>query len=127
MRHDIAEDKWHFYRSNSRIERRAYPMPKKQWSPEQKLQIVLETLKEERLISDIASEYGVHAGVIHRWRKELLDSADKVFAPSKEIKAIAKEKQQQEETIENLYSQVGRLTTQLEWLKKKSEGILPRK
>ena len=102
-------------------------MSKKQWSPEQKLQIVLETLKEERLISDIASEYGVHAGVIHRWRKELLDSADKVFAPSKEVKAIAKEKQQQEETIENLYSQVGRLTTQLEWLKKKSEGILPRK
>jgi transposase-like protein len=102
-------------------------MQKKQWSPEEKLQIVLETLKEERLISDIASEYGVHAGVIHRWRKELLGSADKVFAPSKEAKAAAKEKQQQEEVIEKLYAQVGRLTTQLDWLKKKSGGIMPRK
>lgn len=101
-------------------------MPKKQWSPEQKLQIVLEALKEERLISDIATEYGVHPSVIHRWKKELLDSADKVFATSKNAKAAAKDKKQQEETIENLYAQVGRLTTQLDWLKKKSGGILPR-
>ena len=102
-------------------------MPKKQWSPQEKLQIVLESLKEERLISDIASEYGVHANVIHRLKKELLSSADKVFASSKEARAVARDKRQQEETIDNLYEQVGRLTTQLEWLKKKSGGILPRK
>ncbi|MEW6655039.1 MAG: hypothetical protein AB1394_16445 [Bacteroidota bacterium] len=41
-----------------------------------------------------------------------------MFAASKNAKDAAKEKQQQEEEIENLYSQVGRLTTQLEWLKK---------
>jgi len=102
-------------------------MQKKQWSPEQKLQIVLEALKEERHIADIASEYGVHHSAIHRWKKELLDSSDKVFNTSKQAKVASMEKQQQEETIENLYSQVGRLTTQLEWLKKKSGGILPRK
>ena len=101
-------------------------MPKKQYSPEEKLKIVLEALKEERLITDIASEYGIHPSVIHRWKKELLESAEKVFAASKTTKAAAKEKQQQEEEIENLYSQVGRLTTQLDWLKKKSKGILPR-
>ena len=101
-------------------------MPKKQYSPEQKLKIVIEALKEERLITDIASEYGVHTSVVHRWKKELLESADRVFAASKSAKAVAKEKQQQEEEIENLYSQVGRLTTQLEWLKKKSAGYLPR-
>lgn len=101
-------------------------MPKKQRSPEQKLQIVLEALKEERHIGEIASEYGVHASVIHRWKKELLEGADKVFATSKSAKAAAQEKRQQEETIENLYAQVGRLTTQLDWLKKKSGGILLR-
>ncbi len=101
-------------------------MPKKQYSPQEKLKIVLEVLKEERLITDIASEYGIHPSAIHRWRKELLESADKVFAASKNAKAAAKEKQQQGEEIENLYSQVGRLTTQLDWLKKKSNGILSR-
>ncbi len=102
-------------------------MPKKQLSPELKLRIVLETLKEEGLISDIAAEYGVHHSAIHRWKKELLGSADNVFSTSKNAKAAAKEKKEQEETIENLYSQVGRLTTQLDWLKEKSGGILPRK
>ena len=101
-------------------------MPKRQYSPEEKLQIVIEVLREERLITEIASEYGIHHSVIHRWKKELLGSADRVYSPSKKAKEAAKEKQQQEEKIENLYSQVGRLTTQLEWLKKKSNGILPR-
>ena len=40
-------------------------MPKKQWSPEQKLQIVLEALKEERHIGEIASEYGVPRNAYH--------------------------------------------------------------
>jgi len=58
--------------------------------------------------------------------QQLLESAERVFAASKNAKDAAKEKQQQQAEIENLYSQVGRLTTQLEWLKKKSKGILPR-
>ena len=100
-------------------------MAKKQYSPEEKMQIVLEAMKEERHISDIASEYGVHHTAISRWKKELLGSADKVFNTSKREKEVAKEKKQQEETIENLYNQVGRLTTQLDWLKKKSGKIPP--
>ena len=101
-------------------------MPRKNYSPEEKLKIVLETFKEDRLITDIASEYGLHSSVVHRWRRELMGSADRIFASTKSEKAITKEKQKKEEEIENLYSQVGRLTTQLEWLKKKSAGILPR-
>lgn len=91
-------------------------MPRKQYTPEQKLQIVLEAIKEERHISEIASEYGVHHSAIHRWKKELLESADKVFSTTKQAKDANKEKQQQQETIDNLYNQVGRLTTQLDWL-----------
>ena len=43
---------------------------------------------------------------------------DKVFAPQRTAKVAAQEKRQQDETIERLYAQVGRLTTQLDWLKK---------
>ena len=101
-------------------------MPKNQYSSEEKLKIVIEALKEERLIKDIASDYGIQPSVIHRWKKELVENADQVFAASKSAKAAAKEKQEQEIEIENLYNQVGRLTTQLDWLKKKSNGILSR-
>jgi transposase-like protein len=61
-------------------------MPKNQYSSEEKLKIVIEALKEERLITDIASEYGVHHSVIQRWKKELLESAERVFAASKNTK-----------------------------------------
>jgi len=64
-------------------------MPKNQYSPEEKLKIVLEALKEERLITDIALEYGLHPSVIHRWKKELLESAGRVFASLKNAKDAA--------------------------------------
>ena len=98
-------------------------MAKKSISPELKLKIVIEAIKEERHMSEIASAYGVHTATISRWIQELFSSADKVYASSKADKQAAKEKKEQEEQVENLYAQIGRLTTQLDWLKKKSEGI----
>lgn len=52
-------------------------MRKKQWSPEQKLLIVLEALKEERHISEIAFENGVHVRVIHCCNLCYLNSKNK--------------------------------------------------
>ena len=37
--------------------------------------------------------------MIHRWKRELLESADRVFAASKSAKAAAKEKQQKEKEM----------------------------
>ena len=67
-------------------------MPNKQFPPEQKFHIVLETLKEEHLVSDIASEYGVHSSAIHRCKAELLGSADKVFATSRKAEQATEER-----------------------------------
>lgn len=37
----------------------------KQYTEEQKAQIVLELLKEEKTVAQISSEYGVHANQLH--------------------------------------------------------------
>ncbi|MDD2235523.1 MAG: hypothetical protein PHV03_11665 [Desulfitobacteriaceae bacterium] len=59
-------------------------MQKKQWSPEQKLLIVLEALKEEcAILAKLPRNTELHVSVIHRWKKELLEGADKVFATIK--------------------------------------------
>ena len=60
-------------------------MPTSQYSPEEKLKIAIEVLKEERLIADIASEYELPPSVIQRWEKELLESAEKVFTASNNV------------------------------------------
>jgi len=98
-------------------------MAKKTISPELKLKIVLEVLKEEQHIGDIASEYGIHSTTIKRWSEEPMAGADKIYASTKADKQAAQARMDQEKQIDNLYAQIGRLTTQLDWLKKKSQGI----
>jgi len=94
-------------------------MPKrKHFSATQKAQIALEILKEEKTVSQIASEYGVHPNVLYRWKKQALENLPKLFADDNqnERDRLAEHERQ----VNELYSDIGRLTTQVNWLKKKS-------
>jgi len=43
---------------------------RKNQTPKQKASIVLEAIKEEKSISQIASEYGVHPNLIYKWKNQ---------------------------------------------------------
>lgn len=88
------------------------------YTPEFKSQIVLEILREEKTLNEIASAHGVHINQLRQWKKAVVDQMPQLF--SNESKKIDQLKTQYEEQIENLYAEVGKLTTQLSWLKKKS-------
>jgi putative transposase len=94
---------------------------RKQYSASFKAQIVLELLKEEKSMTEIASEYGIHPTQLRRWKEEAIINLPKLFSDRKASEA---DKAAQEKKINQLYSEIGRLTTQLNWLKKKS-GIDP--
>ena len=95
-------------------------MPKKrnQFSPNKKAQVVLEILKEEKSVTQIASEYGIHPNVLYRWKKQALENFSRLFAD--DTQSIRKQQAEHERELNELYSEIGRLTTQLNWLKKKS-------
>lgn len=94
---------------------------KKQYSPTFKAQVVIELLKEDKTITEIAAEYGVHPTQLHRWKETAVKNMARLFVNGgKEDKAA----RAAEKKIDELYAEVGRLTTQLKWLKKKS-GIEP--
>lgn len=94
-------------------------MPKrKHFSASQKAQIALEILKEEKTINQIASEFGVHPNVLYRWKKQALENLPKLFED--ETKSERERQVEHERQMNELYSEIGRLTTQLNWLKKKS-------
>lgn len=95
---------------------------KKQYSPKQKAQIVLEIFKEEKSIAQLAAEYGIHPNQLYRWRDQAQAGLASLF--EKEEKAEKNEKVQHEQEKEELYAEIGRLSTQLAWLKKKS-GLDP--
>lgn len=93
---------------------------RKKYSSDIKTQIVLEMLKEEKSMSELASQYGIHPTQLHRWRNHVLDNLPQLFADKDNTAAV---KAEYEQKIEELYTEIGRLTTQLAWLKKK--GIRP--
>ena len=94
-------------------------MPKRiHLSASQKAQITLEILKEEKTINQIASEYGVHSNVLYRLKKQVLEKLPELFEDDN--KSERDRQAEHEWQVSELYSQIGRLTTQVSWLKKKS-------
>jgi len=89
-------------------------------SPEKKAQLVLEALREEKLIAQIASENGINPNMLSKWKTEAVAGLPSIFR--KEV-SEDKLKAAYEHKIEELYTQIGRLTTELDWLKKKSQGL----
>ena len=79
-----------------------------------KAQVALAAHKGDRTVNELAGHYGVHATLIHGWKKQLLAGAEAVFSgPAKAASADAEARQAE------LFEQIGRLKMELEWMKKK--------
>ncbi|NGX46200.1 MAG: hypothetical protein K940chlam2_01386 [Chlamydiae bacterium] len=75
-----------------------------------KKKVALSALKEDSTIKEIAQRFGVHTVQVHKWKKELLEKADTVFETKKN---------NFEEREAGLHEQIGKLTMENNWLKKK--------
>ncbi|MEA3318427.1 MAG: transposase [Bacillota bacterium] len=91
------------------------------YKPEEKANIVLEILREESTVNEIAQKYGVSPQLISRWRTEFLDNMPGVF--DKKASESEKLKQEYEAEKDELISQIGQLTVELNWLKKKQQQV----
>ena len=79
---------------------------------------MLEALHGEETLNEIASKHNIHPTLIARWKTQAINNLPQVFEnesakEKKQAKEIEKER-------DELYQQIGKLTTQIEWLKKKS-------
>ncbi len=81
-------------------------MGRKKHSKELKARIALDAIKGQKTISELSSEYGIHANQISRWKKQLLDAAPDAFSLGKDKESENKE--------------VGQLQLEVDWLKKKT-------
>jgi transposase-like protein len=96
---------------------------RKRYSPEQKAQIVLELLKEEQTLAQLAAKHSIHVTQLRHWRAQAVEQLPRVF--DSEQKALHELEAQHEHERQALYAEIGRLTTQLAWLKKKSGLDVP--
>ena len=81
-----------------------------------KAQVALELLKEEKTLVQLSAEYAVHANVLRDWRAHALKGLPSVFERQNDVAEL---KATHAQELEDLYAQIGRLTTQINWLKKK--------
>jgi transposase-like protein len=93
-------------------------MKRKQYDGNFKARIVLEALRERNTIAELASHFGVHPTVITKWKRQAVVTLPELFSDKREH-----ERQDQKALQEDLYRQIGQLTMELDWLKKKS-GLL---
>jgi len=92
---------------------------RKQYTAEFKARVVREVLREEKTIAQMASEYEVHPNQVRQWRDKALAALPGVFS-RKEEKSQAAKDAAHEKQVHELYAEIGKLSTQLAWLKKKA-------
>jgi len=98
-------------------------MRKRTFSPEFKAKVVLEVLKGEKELNVIAQESEIAPNQIRNWKSEFLENAALVF-DNKKDKEYKENALIHEQQTDRLYKTIGQLTTQVDWLKKKSEELL---
>jgi transposase-like protein len=90
---------------------------RKNYTSEFKAKAVLEVLRESKTLNEIAGEKDVHPNMLGRWKNEAVTKLHTIFEDGKRKEDA--EKKAQNETIQELYAQIGELTIKLSWLKKK--------
>ncbi len=87
----------------------------KTYSAQEKAKVEMEAIKGDLTMAQISSRYGAHATQINRWKREAVEAMVSGF--SAKPKAVDTS---QTELISQLYQQIGQLTVERDWLKKKS-------
>lgn len=80
-----------------------------------KAKVAIAAIKEELSQAQLTSQFEVHTTQLRLWKQQALESIRVGFS-----KKIERDKVGQEALLTSLYEQIGRLQTELTWLKKKS-------
>ena len=87
-------------------------MVRKRHSAAFKAKVAIEAAKEIKTLNELASEYEVHPTQISQWKKHRLENIAGVFGKRKAGADSAKK-------LDELYRQIGEVTVERDWLKKK--------
>jgi len=100
-------------------------MKKRTFTPELKAKTVLEVLREEKTLSEIASAYNIHPNMLRNWKKEFLEKASSVFEDAKQRQGMRQKELEIEAEHAQMLKTIGQLTLERDWLKKSIEIFGP--
>ncbi len=88
---------------------------RKNYQSDFKAKVALEAVKGRLTINEISKQFSVHPNQISKWKRQFLESLPQIFENSKSAKT-----ETDDELVNQLYQQIGKLKVELDWLKKKS-------
>jgi len=91
---------------------------RRQFSAEFKARVVRATLREDKTLAQLASEFDVHPNQITEWKRQALEALPEVFSRKKKLT-----EQDNQQLIDRLYRQIGELQVDVNWMKKKSREL----
>lgn len=94
-------------------------MQRKVFSAEFKAKVALDALSGRKTVNEIAGAYEVHPHQVASWKREAQEGIKTLFERKRGRRRV-----EDGTDADTLYSQIGRLQVQVEWLKKKS-GLNP--
>ena len=86
------------------------------YKSEYKVELVLELLRGERTLGEIASEHQINPNQLARWRQEFLERAPSIFSETKTTKARDKAEQEAANEKNRLLKTIGQLTMERDFL-----------
>jgi transposase len=73
-----------------------------------KAKVALEAIKGERTLIELAEQFQIHPNQITKWKKQLLEGAEEVFAKEK--------KTEEGVSVKELHAKIGQLTMENDFL-----------
>ena len=93
------------------------------YSTELKTRLVLEVLKNEKTLNEIASENNIIPKNLQNWKATFLANAEIAMEPAKAVKEYKDKIIELEEKNDNYAKVVGKMTVELEWATGKLESL----
>lgn len=81
-------------------------------SPEFKSKVALAAIRGDKTLTELAQQYGINSNLIVKWKKQLIDNSNEIFASGK---GLAPDR---ESEIQSLQAKIGQLTMENDFLSK---------
>ncbi|EDM28817.1 ISCc3, transposase OrfA [Lentisphaera araneosa HTCC2155] len=84
-------------------------MKRRQWTPEEKLKIVMEGLRADCTVTELCNRHQISQVQYYKWRDKLLSEGSKIFAHG----GVNKAEQRLKNEVNKLKNTIGDLTVKL--------------